>query len=187
MPAPKIPSMSNYLKLSEGDTTFRILSPVITGFEYWNTEKRPIRLKAEPIGIPSDLGQNEGKPNPIRYFWAFVVWNYKEERVQIAEFTQKTILVPIEALWNNGKWGDPMNYDITITKKGTTLNDTEYSVVPNPKEKVDPKIQEAYKNRPIDLEALYRGEDPFAGETKMKPAISPQDYPPSINSSDIPF
>lgn len=186
----KIPTTSNYLKLGEGETTFRVLSPAITGFEYWSADKRPIRLKKEPQGVPSDIGRTEGKTNPIRYFWAFCVYNYNEERVQIAEFTQKTILMAIEALCNNGKWGDPMSYDITINRKGSNM-DTEYHVVPNPKEKIADKIIEAYKAKNINLEALYEGADPFTTEGKintMSPAFTAENYPENrIESGDIPF
>lgn len=163
----KIPSTSNYLKLAAGENTFRILSSAVIGYEYFNDKKRPIRSRKEPMGLPKDIGYKDGRPNPIRYFWAFVIWNYNDERIQIAEFTQQTILVPLEALYNNGKWGDPQAYDITIKKNGSTMQDTEYSVVPNPKEAIKSEILENYKAKKINLEALFTNEDPFASESRI--------------------
>jgi len=40
--------------------------------------------------------------------------------------------------------------------------------MPEPKEPVSKEIKEAYKEAHIDLEALYRGEDPF-GVEKTEP------------------
>ena len=82
----KIPSTSNYLKLKEGENTLRALSPAIIGWEYFNADKKPVRSKTEPVGMPEDIGYKDGKPNSIKYFWAFVVWNYQEERVQYRAF-----------------------------------------------------------------------------------------------------
>lgn len=192
--APKIPSTSNYLKLQQGENTFRVLGDVITGYEYFNNKGKPVRSVNEPEGIPEDIGEKEGKLNPIKYFWAMVVWNYKEERIQIAEFTQKkTILNPLEAYWNKSNWGELTQYDITITKKGSTINDTEYAVMANPKEKLDKKIEDAYKAKPINLDALYTGDDPFSSKAPAVPKGTiktpsgieyPEDAP---NPDDVPF
>ena len=77
------------------------------------------------------------------------------------EVTQKTIMLPLKALIDNPKWGSPKKYDITITRKGTTKNDTEYAVMPNPATPVSDEIAEAYLNTKINLEILFTGEDPF--------------------------
>lgn len=160
----KVPTAGNYFKMAQGENIIRVLSPAIVGYEYWNADKKPVRSREEPAIVPP--GTN------LKYFWAFVCYNVKEEKIQIAEFTQKTILMALEALCNNGKWGDIREYDVTITRTGTTMNDTEYAVVPNPKEKVPASILEAYKAKKIDLEALYEGADPFTGEKKDDPMMA---------------
>ena len=158
----KIPSTSNYLsKIPVGETTFRALAPAITGYEYFNTENKPVRSKDGWDEMPEDIGSKDGKLNQIKYFWAFPIYNHDEERIQIAQFSQKTILTPLEALINNGRWGNPMDYDITIKRTGTTMNDTEYSVVPNPKEKVSDEILKKFHARNLDINLLYEGIDPF--------------------------
>ena len=154
----KIPTTSNYLnKLPEGETVFRVLSPAIVGYEYFNKENKPVRSRVPFDETPADLK----KDGVIKHFWAFVIWNYGAERIQIYEITQKTIQTPIKALIDNPKWGKPFGYDISITRKGTTMNDTEFAVMPNPHTEVAPEIKEAFEKAKVNLEALYDGEDPF--------------------------
>lgn len=153
----KIPTVSNYLKLTEGDHTFRVLSSAITGWVYFNKENKPVRSKEAFEEAPEDIKAG-GRVNP---FWAFVVWNYEEKRIQILELTQKSLMTPIQALVKNPKWGNPKLFDITISRKGTGLNDTEYAVMPNPHSPVDKEILVKFEKANIDLEKLYVGEDPF--------------------------
>lgn len=153
----KIPETSNYMKLTEGEHNIRVLSSAIVGWEYFNKENKPVRSKVPFEEVPSDI--KEG--GRINHFWAFVVWNYEAKRVQILELTQKTIMNPIQDLINNPKWGSPKEYDITITRKGTGMQDTEYSVIPNPHSKVEESTLEAYKRLNIGLSALYESLDPF--------------------------
>ena len=162
----KEPDTSNYMKFSQGDNTFRILSNVIVGMEYWKTTKegrKPIRKRPDEDIQISDLEIDEktGELDMPKHFWAMVVWNYNSERVQILEITQATIRKPLIALERNEKWGDLGEFDITVTKEGDGL-ETSYQVTPNPKELINEKIVKRYESMKIDLEALYRGDDPFA-------------------------
>ncbi len=153
----KIPTTSNYLKLTEGEHTFRALSSAIVGFEYFNTDNKPVRSETPFEEMPTDIKKG-GRINP---FWAFVVWNYDEKRLQILEITQKTIMTPLKALIDNPKWGSPKNYDISITRKGTGMQDTEYAVMPNPAEPVAQEIKDAFAKSNIDLNVLFVNGDPF--------------------------
>ena len=153
----KIPETSNYMKLTEGTHTFRVLSSAIIGYEYFSKDNKPVRQKEPFDELPTDM-KKDGR---INHFWAFVIWNYEAKKIQIMEITQKTIMGPMNDLIQNPKWGSPKNYDITITRKGTGMQDTEYSVMPNPSAPVSDEIQEAYKKSKIRLEALYDGDDPF--------------------------
>lgn len=152
----KIPVTSNYMKLLEGANTFRVLSSAIVGYEYFNTEQKPVRSKEPFDSIPQDL-KKDGK---VSHFWAFVVWNYDAKRVQILELTQKTIQGQIKAYIDNKKWGSPKNYDITITRTGSGF-DTEYQVIANPHTQLDMEVKNAYERSKINLEAMYTGADPF--------------------------
>ena len=162
----KLPSSSNYLKLKDGENTFRILSSAIIGYEYWNTENKPVRLKEAPKITPDDIGLDKnGETKKIKHFWAFVVWSYDNNAIQILEITQSTIQGAIKALVDNKKWGSPKGYDITITRSGEGF-DTEYVVMPNPHLELDADIKNEYENKSINLNALYEGKNPFLVDEK---------------------
>jgi len=154
---PKTPS--NYMKLEDGQNKLRILSAPLIGWMYWTTDNKPVR-SAEPFpGTPEDARLDEGVFKP-KHFWAFAVWNYADKRVQILEVTQATIQEPINDLVMNADWGNPRDYDLTITKKGQKLN-TEYTVQPSPQKPVPTEASTAYAEMNIKLEALFEGGDPF--------------------------
>ena len=75
--------------------------------------------------------------------------------------TQKTLRAPIQGLIDNQAWGDVKSFDIVVTRKGTKLDDTEYSIIPNPKTELAPEIAEKFEESNIDLQVWFRGDDPF--------------------------
>jgi hypothetical protein len=153
--APK--SSNNYMKLQDGENKIRILSAPIFGWEDW-LEKKPIRFRFENKPCKS-----QDPKKPVRHFWAFIVWNYQEERIQILQLTQATIRNNIEALCKDEDWGDPYFYDIKIIRKGEGV-DTEYMVNPLPHKVLNPIVVEAFKESPCNLEALFDSADPFSDE-----------------------
>lgn len=156
----KVPaSPSNYMKFLDGENTFRVLSSAIVGYEYFNKENKPVRSREPFEETPTDI-KKDGKVKP---FWAFVVWNYTTNQVQILELTQKSIMHAIKALVDSKKWGNPKGYDITVTRTGEGL-DTEYTIMPNPHSETEDAIKNAFLDKPIKLEALYEGKDPFSTE-----------------------
>lgn len=156
-------SPSNYMKLQDGENTFRVLSSAIVGFEYWTNDKKPVRLKTFPEVMPVDIKIEKDGSKKIKPFWAFVVWNYTAEQIQILQLTQKSIMGAIKAVVDNKKWGNPKGYDITVTRTGEGL-DTEYSTMPNPHSILEDKIADALSDKKVNLEALFDGADPFASE-----------------------
>jgi hypothetical protein len=147
------------MKFEDGKNKFRILSAPLMGFMYWTNDKKPVR-QTEPFkGTPDDAKLEEGKFKP-KHFWALVVWNYAESRVQILELTQASIQGPIQDFAMDSDWGDPREYDITVSKSGKLL-ETEYSVFPAPKTAVPVEAHKAYREANINLEALLEGKDPF--------------------------
>ena len=106
----KLPSTpSNYMRFEDGINSFRVLSPAVTGYVYFNSDNKPVRSK-QIVNAPKNI-KKDGK---VRPFWAFVVWNNNAMRIQILELTQKTVMESMLAIVNNPKWGDPKNYDIAI-------------------------------------------------------------------------
>ncbi len=161
-------SGGNYMKLEEGANKFRVLSAPIMGYLYWSNEKKPVRLVEHPGIMPSNI-QPDGK---IKHFWAFVVWSYRDSRVQILEITQSSIQEAITDLLNGEDWGNPEDFDLTITRKGEGL-DTEYSVQPSAPKARPVEAVAAITGMQIDLNELFHGGDPFA--------------PKNSDGSEIPF
>lgn len=199
----KIPSTSNYMKFAKGENKFRILSEAIVGYEYWTADRKPVRLHEMPDSLPDDIGYSENKktgeqvPNTIRHFWAFVVWNYTDERIQILEITQATVMAPLQKYVQNPKWGDYNSYDISVTREGDGL-DSSYTVTVDPKSDIEAAIKTKWDaaKATINLPAMFESKDPFT--TSVAPTKSTKvgasatsegiDYPQEeINPDDIPF
>lgn len=151
----KMPVTSNYMKFKDGVNTFRVLSSAIVGYEYFTKENKPIRSKFDFDETPNIKEDGE-----VKHFWAFAVWNYADERVQILELTQKGIMGYMQSLVSNKKWGNPNGYDLVVTKTGAGLK-TEYDTMAEPHSPLEDKIAEAWSKCKIDLSELYRGGDPF--------------------------
>lgn len=166
----KLPSTDNYLKFKEGDNTFRVLSSAITGYEYWTKDNKPVRSK-KPFETTPDIKQGETP----KHFWAFCVYNYADEKVQILQITQKGIMGYILSLTENKKWGNPTGYDICVNRVGSGL-ETEYTCVAEPHSVLEDKIAEAWSKAKIDLNELYTGGDPFK-PTKKEDDGSVDDVP----------
>lgn len=145
---------SSYMKFQDGENKIRILSKPIIGWVDWK-DKKPFRFR---------MNQKPEKPmgdKPIKHFWAFIVWNYSVQEIQILELTQASIQKSIQALSKDDEWGPPFYYDLKITKKGKDL-DTEYSVTPSPKKDLSDEIKKSALDKPAYLDALYEGADPWS-------------------------
>lgn len=149
-----------YMKLQDGENRIRILSRPIVGWEDWTLDRKPVRYT-----MANKPPKSIDPAKPMKHFWAFIVWNVNEEQIQIMEITQATIRGCLESLSKDADWGSPFEYDIKINKKGEKM-DTEYTVNPAPHKPVSVEILKAFKDRPIQLEALFESLDPFAAGYK---------------------
>jgi hypothetical protein len=160
----EVPSANDkYMKWQKGENRFRILSSPILGYEWWTEEGDKRVPKRIPLGqaIPT---QDIEDPESIKHFWAMVVYNYVNKKVQILEITQKGIQKTLRALAKDEDWGSPVQkYDIVVTKTGDGM-ETKYEVLPKPASKMEDGIIELYEDMGIDLTALYRGDDPYEGK-----------------------
>lgn len=151
-----------YMTLQPGENNFRIMGKIVTGYEYWNMEDKPVRQKAEFIPRPTDVKPNkDGSEGVIKHFWSMVVWNYGADKIQVLQLGQKGAINSIMALIENPKWGNPKNYDLTITKSGSGLT-TKYAVVSSPPSPADPAHVAAFTAANINLEADLFGAKPVA-------------------------
>lgn len=151
---------SQFAKLQDGANKFRILSDIVVGWEGWKDNK-PFRHEGSVCNIKPeqvDLNQNE-KPN-INYFWAMVVWNYKEEKIQVLELTQKTIMGPLKDMEDNEDWGDLKKYDIQINKSKVDGKVT-YSVLGIPPKPLSTGIKQKYEESDVDVSKLFDGKYPM--------------------------
>lgn len=178
-------SASGYMKLKQGSNRFRILSPAIVGFEYWNKENKPVRSRENWDLIPQDIKlASDGMPTPIKHFWAFVVWNYNENLVQILEITQATIQRGLKIKIDNRE-GKATDNDFIITRTGEGM-DTEYDIDVAEASPLKAEIEIAYKAKKIDLEALFSGGDPFATTMQNQPVESKSEASTkAVNPKDI--
>jgi len=191
---PDIPdSGSKYLKLKDGDNKIRKLGDnekfFVYGIEWWTPDKKPVRVTWE------NRQELEGKEKSS-YFWAFPVWDYKEEEIKIALFTQKSILKPLRNLGESTEWGELSGYDVVINRSGEELK-TTYTVMPSKPTELSEEAKKAWKEvkNTINLNAIFDGGDPFgeipeeAPETEEKPEKLAEEIEEEgeIDISDIDF
>lgn len=184
-------SPSNYMRFQKGMNKFRILSPAVIGYEYWSKDNKPVRDKVKWDYIPDDIKKEGGVPTPIKHFWAFVVWNYADKMIQILQITQATIQDGIK-LGVDLRDGNATNNDIGVERIGDDF-DTKYKVQFADPSPVAPEIEAAYKATPINLEALFTGDDPFKTDTPTERGNDPHlgtktpAMVEDVNVDDIPF
>jgi hypothetical protein len=171
----------NYSRLEEGENVFRILDSAVVGYEWWvddvNDEGKPTR---KPVRVRTYEEIKHSPDVKDKHFWAFPVWNYKANKVQVLEITQTSIRQAIKVLVDNPKWGSPLDYDVVITKTKTGSNDydVDYTVQPNPKEVFPANLYADFQIMGVNLEALFDGNDPFESiNTARKLEIDPKHLP----------
>ena len=150
--APK--TTGSYMKLQDGENKIRILSSPILGWEEW-IDKSPVRYR---FNEKPDNWNDASKPG--KHFWAMLIWNYDEEKIQIFHIHQASIRRELEDLSKDSDWRQPFYYDIKITRSGKDLL-TKYTVNPTPHKPIASFIEDIYKENPCRLEALFDSDDPF--------------------------
>jgi len=152
-----------YMKFTEGENRFRILTKPIAGWVWWvdsygnivekgskaQKGNKPVRIDMETNMLPEQFEN-------AKLFWAMQVWNYESEKAQILEITQSTIRGAIKDLIKDKDWGDPTQYDIVVERKDEEI--VNYTVRAKPHKPFDTKGKNIPK---INLEALYSGDDPY--------------------------
>lgn len=160
-----------YMKLKEGDNKFRILKEPITGWIDWK-DKKPYRYRRNNRpSLPFD------DTKPIKPFLACYVWDYGMNDLFILELTQATVLKSLKSLLEAEEWGPLTDYDIKVKKSGTGPL-TKYLVEPVPPKPLAAHIKKAMETRPVNLEALYDGSDPWALgalESTISPPVDSED------------
>ena len=154
---------SQFAKFQDGVNKFRFLSDIIYGWEGWKDQK-PFRHEGETCKIKPeqvDLDRN-GRPN-INYFWAVIVWNYKENKVQVLEITQKTIMSMLYEYEQKEEYGDLKGYDVEISKSKEG-DKTTYKTIGMPPKPITKEIKIAFEETDVKLEKIFEGEYPITEE-----------------------
>lgn len=108
-------------------------------------DKVKMRIATEPAISIYKLGD---KP---RYAW--VVWNRDANKAQVYS-AGVSVFKQIAALVED--WGEPTDFDIRVSRSGSTINDTEYIVTPvKESKKLTP--EELDKVNSIDLPKVIKG------------------------------
>lgn len=171
---------TQYLRFDEEVTEFLPLDSAIVGWEYWNTDEKPVRLSEEPedhASLPGIRKEKDGTYN-VKHFWAFPVIDMLEvkPKVKVLEITQKGVMKAIRSYTTNPKWGSPvMKYSFTVKKEGEGLK-TKYETMANPAGELSEGIKTVWENAKMqgfDLTRLFNGGDPFVAD-------------PDIDGSDAP-
>ena len=168
---------NNYMQLLEGENRIRILSKPIVGYEDWK-DKKPVRFT-----IDNEPKKSFDSKRPYKLFIAFIVFNYKEEKIQILHVTQASIRVKIKNLCDDKDWGAPYFYDIKIMKSGEGM-ETKYAVNPVPHKPIDPYMIQCFNELPCNLEAIFANTDPFAVDQKVYTKLAIHDDSKSFNGID---
>lgn len=160
---PKSPS--RYLTLEDGDSVrLRIISSPIMFWEWWTEDKKAIRTKfvsGDIIQTPANAKKGESG----RFVWAMVIWNYTENMVQIWSIKQNKIRDFLVGNAKDPDIGNPKKYDIKISRKGSGINDTQYTMAAllKPENMVEIDSNILTEAKLVNLEAILEHDgDPFA-------------------------
>tara|TARA_B100000579_G_scaffold346154_1_gene298946 strand:+ start:129 stop:752 length:624 start_codon:yes stop_codon:yes gene_type:complete len=178
----------NTKDLSEEGTRITFLGDqnhMVHGFGVWCERKgggKRINLRTATKLSKSELEERANEVGAVapkdlqREFYAFTVWNYAEEAVQIFEFNQSGLINPIiEHLSDEEIEGNEEEYDMKVTRTKTGSNDIDvrYSATPlasgrRKQDKIKKQIQKAFDellDENYDISELFNPEgDPFKPE-----------------------
>ena len=168
------PTSGGYSKIEAGDNKFRILSNPLLVWVIWSDGK-PKRVPY--LDTNGALAQKPATPtgqNPsVKHAWCMIVWNYKEEEIQILELDKATLLNPLSAHASDPAWGHPKNYDVIFNKTGSGQQGTKYAFRASPPAPVTQNIVDEFVQTPIDLnQLLVEGGEPFLTPAAV-PAAAP--------------
>lgn len=157
----------SYTKIKENEPTkLRILSEAVVGYSYWTNDNKCIRSE-----LRFEYTPNIREGDKPKHFWAFKVWNYTTNQVEIWEITQASIRDALWGYWKDDEYGDLRNYPLKITRTGKAL-ETKYQVIAGQIKALDDAVAIASANTPVNLHALFEGGNPFAKSDEAPAANS---------------
>jgi hypothetical protein len=150
----ELPESNSFMKFAQGKNKFRILSSLVSGYEYWTADKKCVRSRTEFTETP-DIAIDENGKSHVAHFWVLAVYNYAAESIQQLEITQKGIQKYILGLVNDKEsWGNPKGYDLVVNREGEGMS-TKYTVTANPPKEMPADILADYAKANINLESIF--------------------------------
>lgn len=158
----------DFFKVEKGQNKILIVGEVITGYEYWTNDDKPVRSREKFADTPNikvrqvrndKTGETETKADSQRFFWAMPVYDHKDKSYKLWQVTQKSLRDSLASLQNNPDWGNPIGtYSISIDRQGDNLT-TKYTVIANPTKDAEAlaAIVAAYSESAIDLDKRMFG------------------------------
>ncbi len=150
--------MGKYFKPASGANKMRIIMQPIIALQRFVAGENG-KLKVERFRLadrPADAATK-----PVKKFYGYGIYNYSLKRIQIWTCDKATINNAIRELASDKNWGDFRHYDLVITKTGKEL-ETKYCVHPIPPSQISDEVLTAFTQTPLNLNALFSNEDPFA-------------------------
>lgn len=154
----------------------RILSPEpLAGWCGWTAKEggKPVRHEV------NEFAPGEVVPETIKYFRAFAVYDYADNRIKVFEVTQGTITGPIRSFVKDPDYGGPKmdatRFDIKVSKTGSGM-ETEYQVLPSPPKDMDSIITTLWNEvnaKGFDLREMFSSERNPHGGNPFEPATVP--------------
>ena len=152
-------------------------SSSLGGYECWvakEGKRFSMKFKTEPTREDlKERADEEGVEltgdEKVKGFYAFFIWNYDEEAVQVFQFSQQGLIDPIISNLSDEEISqEPHAYDFKISTNGLSGLDKRYNVACVPgkrrQDKVNKEIEAAWKevlDAGADLSNLLVGADPF--------------------------
>jgi len=156
-----------FLKLKEGANKVRFLADHLVCFEIFvemtdDTNQKQIKplRKSEPF-TSEELSHLvlKDKKEKQKLTLIQLVYDYSDEEFKFLSIGQNSILTALKEYSQNPDYGNPTNYDITISRKGQNL-ETEYTFMPSPPKPLDKAVKARSKNLNFDLTKLLDGQYP---------------------------
>jgi len=146
----------------------RAMTPVTVGYSLWvDKDGKPSTVRAQEASQidPSQASINKfsGKPNTVKQFVAFLVWNYTSERFEVFETDKASIIKRLWAMDQDPDIGDLQTYDIKISKTGSGKG-IAYEINSLGKSLVAKEITEKFKSITYTPTNFFTGGNPLTSE-----------------------
>jgi hypothetical protein len=149
-----------YLRLKEGENLVRVLGNPIQFHVHWVETAQGKRKINSPVESPALVSRLEDSGYRRQTKWLVKVLDQDTKTFKVMEIGSQ-IYNGILALINNPKWGKVSAYDVSIIR-GPKGQNPLYSVTPNPKEKMDSALKDAFDefNTSLNIERMVQPTEP---------------------------